>query len=80
LRKSTIDCGKKHLSCNFDSIGFRVNERNGFPSDFINFLSILHKKYGVPKARIENEKDHLQDIKHTIIIEDSDIDSTAMYL
>lgn len=64
----------------YDDTSIVAKGMNGFPSDFIDFLSILHKKYGVPKAMIENEKDLLQDIKHTIIIEDSDIDSSAMYL
>jgi hypothetical protein len=53
---------------------------NGFPSDFLNFLNLLHQKYGVPKANIEDEKFILRDIKHTIITEYPEIDSRAMYL
>lgn len=53
---------------------------NGFPTNFLDFLNILHQKYHVPKAELEDEKLIKQDIKHTKIIENPDIDFMAMYL
>lgn len=53
---------------------------NGFPSNFLDFLNILHQKYNVPKAEFEDEKWIKQDIKHTKIVENPNIYSWAMYL
>ena len=53
---------------------------NGFPANFLDFLNILHQRYGVPKAVIEDERYIRQDIKHTKTVEVFDIDDRAMYL
>lgn len=54
---------------------------NGYPSDFSDFLHILHQKYKVPKAGIEiAERKWIKDsIKETEITENPDIDSWATY-
>lgn len=52
---------------------------NGFPSNFLDFLSILHQ-YNVPKALLESDENWIkQNIKHTKIVENPNIDSWAMY-
>ena len=67
------------LHFTYDDTSIVAKGMNGFPSDFINFLNLLHQKYGVPKANIENEQFILRDIKHTIITDYPEIDLRAMY-
>lgn len=52
---------------------------NGFPPDFPDLLDLLHRKYKIPKAKLEDEKTLEAAIKGTKIIENPDIDSHAMY-
>ena len=67
------------LHFTYDDTSIVAKGMNGFPSNFIDFLHLLHQKYSVPKAELEEEKYVLQDIKHTVVIEKTDLDSRAMY-
>ena len=52
---------------------------NGFPSNFLDFLAILHQ-FNVPKSRFEaDEKWIKREIKHTKIADNPNMDSIAMY-
>ncbi len=79
-RKDVFDGTIWCVHFTYDDTSIVAKGMNGFPSDFLNFLNLLHQKYGVPKANIEDEKFILRDIKHTIITEYPEIDSRAMYL
>ena len=79
-RKDVFDGTIWCVHFTYDDTSIVAKGMNGFPSDFLNFLNLLHQKYGVPKANIEDEKFILRDIKHTIITEYLEIDSKAMYL
>ncbi len=67
------------LHFTYDSTIIVARGMNGFPPNFLDYLNILHKKYNIPKAKLENEKSIKKHIKDTKIIENPNIDSWAMY-
>ena len=77
----TLDGTQWRLHFTYDDTSIVAKGRNGFPSDFIDYLNILHQKYSVPKAVFEDgiEKWIKQAIKHTKITNNQDIDAYAMY-
>ena len=76
----TLDGTKWCLYFTYDDISVVSKGVNGFPSDFIDFLNILHQKYDVPKAKYDNNEEWIKyHIKHTKIKNDQDMDSKAMY-
>ena len=68
------------LHFTYDTSVIVARGMGGFPSNFLVFLNILHEKYNVPKAELEDEKTIKQDIKNTEIFKNPNIDSWAMYL
>lgn len=77
----TLDGTMWSLHFTYDDISIVAKGTNGFPSDFIDFLNILHQKYSVPKAKFEgnDEKWLKQAVKRTKIRNNQDLDSNAMY-
>lgn len=49
-----------HLIFDYDDVHVVSSGGNGYPSDFVKFLELLHQKYKVPKAEIED----IQEIKN----------------
>ncbi len=68
------------LYLTYDDTVIAATGMNGFPANFLAFLDILHQRYGVPKAALEDEKWIKQCIKDTKILEAPDDDPMAMYL
>ena len=80
INNNVLDGTMWNLYFTYDNTAIVSRGRNGFPSNFLDYLNILHQKYSVPEAKFENDKWIMQDIKHTKIIDSPDIDSWAMYL
>ena len=79
INDGVLDGTMWSLHFTYDNTIIVARGMNGFPSSFLDFLNILHQKYRVPKAELEDEKWIKQDIKHTKIMENPNIDSWAMY-
>ncbi len=62
-----IDGYMWRLSYAYDDIHITASGINGYPPDFLEFLNLLHCKYHVPKADIENETNIRAFIKDTTV-------------
>ncbi|MBR0528499.1 MAG: hypothetical protein IJJ76_01870 [Ruminococcus sp.] len=80
INDQVLDGTMWSLHFTYDNTAIAARGMNGFPANFLDFLNILHQRYGVPKAVIEDERYIRQDIKHTKTVEVFDIDDRAMYL
>lgn len=74
------DASHWRLFFSYDDTVIVSKGNNGYPADFARFLSLLHKKYNLPKARIEpDDKTLSSDIKNTDVRYDETLDRTAIY-
>ena len=55
------------LSVTYDSRRIIARGMNGYPSTFPQFLNLLHDKYELPRANIDNNKWILRGVKHAQI-------------
>ena len=63
----TVDGDIWKLSLTYDSHHIIAEGMNGYPESFTIFLGLLHNKYNLPKAEIENIRWILHNTKHTEI-------------
>ena len=79
IQNSFLDGTMWRLYFTYDNIAVCSKGSNGFPPSFLHFLDVLHQKYMLPKADIENTSEIMNAIKNTQIMDCPNIDSEAMY-
>lgn len=80
INPNVLDGTMWSLHFRYDDTTIITTGENGFPSNFLDFLQMLHQRYNLPKSRFEADEKWIKEcIKNTKIIKKAINDSYAIY-